>query len=278
MPRQMIRPILMAALGCAVLGLAACDDASWVGQAIKGGQGSGAPSGKPGGPSSAGGAAPCATGGTGGTGGQPAPTCVTKSSQGDSSSCKPAATWKQYASDDCAATGATLTGYSPDEACGDGNSRSVKYTCCLSEAAPPPPPPTCVTKSQGSPSSCKGAPTWKQYATDNCAATGASLTDISPYEDCGDGGTRYVKYTCCSLTSPPPPPPPTCVTKSSQGGSSSCMPAATWKQYASDDCAATGATLTGYSPDEACGDGNSRSVKYTCCSSEAAPPVSPAAK
>jgi hypothetical protein len=74
--------------------------------------------------------------GAGGKGGQPAPTCVTKSS-GGSSSCKPAPTWKQYASDDCATTGATLTGYSPDEDCGDGNSSSVKYTCC-GPAAPAP--------------------------------------------------------------------------------------------------------------------------------------------
>jgi hypothetical protein len=59
-------------------------------------------------------------------------------------------------------------------------------------------PPTCVTESQGSSSSCKSAAIWKQYSSDDCAATGATLTDYSPYDDCGDGGTRYVKYTCCS--------------------------------------------------------------------------------
>jgi hypothetical protein len=185
-------------------------------------------------------------------------------SQGSSSSCKSAEIWKQYSSEDCAATGAILTDYSPYDDCGAGGTRYVKYTCCgpTPPPPPPPPPPTCVTKSHGGSSSCQPDATWKQYASDDCAATGAILTGYSPYHDCSDGSSRDVQYTCC----PPEaaPPPPACETKT-QGSSSSCKPAVIWKQYASEDCAATGATLTDYSPYDDCGDGNTRYVKYACC-------------
>ena len=267
MPRKKNGPVFMAALGCAVLGLAACDGADWVGRAIKSGQGSGAPSGSSGGTSAG-----------GGTGGQPSspppPACVTKSS-GGSSSCQPDATWKQYASDDCAATGATLTGSSPDEACGDGNSRSVKYTCCVQAPPSPAPPGQCTTKSQSIPA-CQPDETWKQYASDDCAATAATLTGYSPSEECGAGNSRSLKYTCCVQAPTPPAPPGQCTTKSQS--IPACQPDETWKQYASDDCAAAGATLTGYSPSEECGAGNSRSLKYTCCGPTSPPPVSPPAK
>jgi hypothetical protein len=328
----------MTALGLSALGLAACDDVTWIiDQAKKGG-----------GASATGGAAP-ATPGTGGASGQPActsgvlggeavcldvgslkanaylaceksgmllndyvpsgscgsttdsqsyryvkygccpkaeppppppppPTTCTSEVQGGPTSCKDVVTWKRYASDACAAKGATLTDYAAYEDCGNGNTRYVKYVCCGASLPPTPPPATCTGKSQGSPTSCKSAQIWKQYATEDCAATGASLLDASPYDDCGDGGYRYVKYGCCGPASPPPPPPPsTCVTKS-HGGSASCLPDATWKQYASDDCAATGASLTGYSPYHDCADGTSRNVQYTCCDPKSPPPVSLTAK
>lgn len=136
----------------------------------------------------------------------------------------------------------------------------------------PPPPTECKSASQGGPTSCKDAGTWKAYASEACVAAGATLGDYLPYEDCGNGGTRYVKYTCCPAV-PPPPPPPTECTTASQGGPTSCKDVGTWKSYAYEACVAAGATLTDYSTSEDCGNGNTRYVKYTCCSAKAPAPV-----
>jgi hypothetical protein len=203
----------------------------------------------------------------------PPPGQCTYESQGGETSCKDVATWKQYASDACVAAGKTLTDYSPGVDCGNGNYRYVKYTCCGKPVPPPPPPEECTTESQGSETSCKDVATWTKHASDSCAAAGKKLTSYSPGVDCGNGGYRYVKYTCCGAPVPPPPPPPDQCTTESQGSDISCKDVATWKQHASDSCAAAGKTLTGYSPGVDCGNGGYRYVKYTCCAATASPAV-----
>jgi len=131
---------------------------------------------------------------------------------------------------------------------------------------PPTETPSCTTEVQGSDTSCKDVGTWKQYAWESCQAAGLVLNDYAPYEGCGEGdsGFRFVKYTCCKPTTTTPPPPRSCETRQ-QGGSTSCKPVGTWKQYAGEDCGASGLQLTDYTPVEACGDDSYRFVKYTCC-------------
>ena len=155
--------------------------------------------------------------------------------------------------------------------CGEGGYRYVKYTCCGKAAPPPPPAPPsdCSGKSQGSETSCKDAATWKQYASQDCEAAGSVLTAYSPGVECGGGGYRYVKYTCCGQAPLPPAPRSSDCTDRSQSDETSCKPPGTWQQYASEDCQAAGVILVGFTPDVACGFGNYRGVKYTCCPAEA---------
>ena len=243
------RPALMTALTLAALGLGACDDAYWlIAQAKKGGTSSGS---------------------GGGAGGQSS--CTSEEVLGGAAVCLDVGTWKQNAYFACEKAGLTLGGYVPYEACGTESYRYVKYTCCPPAPPPPPPPTSCTSGTEGSPTSCKEVGTWKSHAYNACVAAGATLTEYAPYEDCGNGNTRYVKYTCCP-PAPPPPPAPTSCTSGTEGSPTSCKDAGTWRSYAHEACVAAGATLTNYAPYEDCGNGNTRYVKYTCC------PAVPAAK
>jgi hypothetical protein len=72
----------------------------------------------------------------------------------------------------------------------------------LSDECPPPPPPTTCTKlSDGGPSSCKDAATWKQYGATACAQLGMSLSDIAYGTPCGSN-FQDVVYVCCGAAAP----------------------------------------------------------------------------
>jgi len=247
----------MSALAATALSLAACGDAYWIAGEVKGGTSSGASGG-----ATASGGSGTPTGGTGGASGQPA---CKPGDLGGADLCLDVAAWKQRAYTACADVGLVLGDYTPSDACGTDTFHFVNFTCC--PQPPPPPQSECTTKVQGDGTFCQNAEAWKNYAYEDCKAAGGTLTGYSPSEDCGDGNSSSVKYTCCGITSPPPPPPPPqsqCTTKV-QGDGTFCQNAEAWKNYAYEDCKAAGGTLTGYSPSEDCGDGNSRSVKYTCC-------------
>jgi hypothetical protein len=111
---------------------------------------------------------------------------------------------------------------------------------------------------------CQPIDAWKRYAEQACAAAGQPLIDYFPYEDCGDGTFRGVKYECAAPSTPPPPDPGACTTEE-QGGDTSCKPTAVWKGYAADACQAAGLALVDYSPADVCGDDLFRYVKYRCC-------------
>ena len=49
---------------------------------------------------------------------------------GSTSSCKSTATWKSYASSDCASLGMSLSSYTVREGCGTDAYRYVDYVCC----------------------------------------------------------------------------------------------------------------------------------------------------
>jgi hypothetical protein len=61
------------------------------------------------------------------------PTCES-ATQGGETSCKTAATWKEYASADCASKGLTLGEIAQREMCGGDSSRYVDYKCCPATA------------------------------------------------------------------------------------------------------------------------------------------------
>lgn len=120
---------------------------------------------------------------------------------GSDSSCKDAATWKQYSYEACKSAGLELNAYSPYDSCGEGLYRYVKYECCGASTPAPTPEPTpalCFGDVMGSDSSCKSTSTWKQYASNACAKEGSTLQDYAVYEKCGVGRFRYVKYYCCN--------------------------------------------------------------------------------
>jgi hypothetical protein len=256
---------LMAALGAATLSLGACTDAYWIaGEATKGGTSSGSSGG-----ATASGGAGTPTAGSGGASGQPA---CKPGVLGGADVCLDVGAWKQKAYSTCEEAGEVLGDYVPSDACGTDAYHFVKYTCCASAPPPPPPPSECTTKVQGDATSCKPAEVWKEYAEQDCAAAGGKLNGFSPKEDCGDGNSRSVKYTCCGSAPPPPPPPSDCTTNV-QGDATSCKPPGAWEEYASEDCVAAGRKLYGFSPYEDCGFGNTRYVKYTCCGIETPPPA-----
>jgi hypothetical protein len=74
--------------------------------------------------------------------------------------------------------------------------------CVLGSKTPPaPPPPTkCEKRTQGGPTSCKDAATWKLYAHEDCKASGLVLTEYHQRETCGivAGSSVYVDYVCCA--------------------------------------------------------------------------------
>src|SRR6185369_2592356 len=148
------------------------------------------------------------SGGSGGsgpaTGGSTGVSCVKIDGGGGPTSCKDAATWKKYGADACAQQNLVLNDIAYGAACG-ANFQNATYASCggaiscdaytnaagasckrcvdatgvvLSDECPPPPPPTTCTKvSDGGPSSCKDAATWKQYGAARCEQLGLSLSD-----------------------------------------------------------------------------------------------------
>lgn len=73
-----------------------------------------------------------------------------------------------------------------------------------------------------------------------------------------------VKYTCCKPEPATAPAPSSCDTRV-EGGPTSCKSVETWKLYAHQACQDAGLQLADYGPSEDCGEGNFRTVKYTCC-------------
>ncbi len=186
--------------------------------------------------------------------------------QGSSTSCKDAATWKLYASQDCESESLLLDAYTPREACGDQLYRYVDYTCC---PVAPPPPSDCAPQEQGGETSCKDVGTWKLYASQACEGEGLMLGDYAPREVCGDELYRYVDYTCCPLPPTEPPLPPGCI-RQEQGSDNSCK--TNWNELAAQTCESSGMLLADYVTREECGPNSYRYVDYVCCPGEPPPP------
>jgi hypothetical protein len=83
--------------------------------------------------------------------------------------------------------------------CGNQQAVCKAGQCVLTSGAitPTPPPTACEKRTMGGPTSCKPAGTWKQYAHDDCAASGKVLSEITTREACGGDSSVYVDYVCC---------------------------------------------------------------------------------
>jgi hypothetical protein len=247
MPRN-FPGVLLGALSLMSLGLAACDDSSWV---LAQAQKEAAQHGKP------------VPGDKQGGGKDPAPTCVDQV-QGSDTSCKDVGTWKMAAWQGCDDKGLALSSYLTKQECGKDLFRSVSYSCCPKAATPPPPPQDkCVTQSQGDDTSCKDTGTWKQSAWQACDGQGMALSAYTTAKSCGTDSFRSVSYTCCPKAAPPPPP----TTKSTQqikGSSSTCKDAVAWKQIAAQTCESQKLQLVDYTHSMECGTGGYRYVLFTC--------------
>jgi hypothetical protein len=114
----------------------------------------------------------------------------------------------------CADQGLVLTNLGFGGVCADNVSYvGAKYECCSPSSSPgtpkPPTPPdttpppstpggACRKGSDGGPTSCKDAGTWKLYASDTCKQAGMVLTEVHPRESCGDNLYRYSDFVCCT--------------------------------------------------------------------------------
>jgi hypothetical protein len=159
------------------------------------------------------------TGAAGSSGSSDPQMCV-KFEDGGPGSCKDPSTWKDYGWDYCKAQNLALTDLALGPDCG-GGFQSATYVCCgpstgsgtggsTGTTPPPPPPGMCIVISDGGPTSCKDAATWKRYGSDSCKGQNLVLSDYKLGESCGDGYYRDVAYVCCGTTPPPAPDPVEC--------------------------------------------------------------------
>jgi hypothetical protein len=208
--------------------------------------------------------------------------CLSES-MGGTTSCKSPDDWKTAAADACASRGLELAELTLGTACKDGNV-DAKYSCC--KTGPKPSDGTtdpgsggdtnaCFTDAQGGPTSCKTDVTWKEYASELCAAKGATLTAIGFAEDCGGHSYRWAKYECCGDAIAPPvdgkePSDPgdtgaaSCTTHAL--GGTTCNTEAAWKGAAAEVCAKEGLVLTEIGYGATCAKaGTVSEVKFNCC-------------
>lgn len=182
--------------------------------------------------------------------------------QGSATACADTGTWKQKASDACTNAKLVLTDYKVYEDCGNGSSRYVSFVCCQPASPPPPAPGSCTTDADCRLVSdyCKGCDC-RALASDEKPPTCDTAGVQCLVDPCLNRAAVCQGGKCAAVSTAPP----TCE-KRTQGGPTSCKPVATWKQYASEDCIASGLNLTEYGVSEDCGGGNSRYVNYVCCS------------
>jgi hypothetical protein len=181
--------------------------------------------------------------------------------------CTPDGALEKQAVVSCAAEMGMISGFTPDEACGMGSSRTAKYECCVgpSSPPPPPPPPQCnVGVEVGAQMQCTADGALEKQAVVSCAAEMGMISAFTPDEACGMGSSRTAKYECCVGSSSPPPPPPSKCTPAVET-QMQCAADAVLEKEAQAACAQEMGTVDAFTPDEACGMGSSLTAKYECC-------------
>jgi hypothetical protein len=170
--------------------------------------------------------------------------CIKIDGGGGPSSCKDAATWKQYGADACAQQNLVLSDIAYGPTCG-ANFQDATYVCC-------------------------GGATGGSTGTGGLDGGGATACDAytnaagAVCKRCVDASGVVLSDEC----PPPPPQPPESCTKINDGGPSSCKDAATWKQYGAAACAGMGLTLSDIAYGTPCG-ANYQDVVYVCCGTAA---------
>ena len=132
----------------------------------------------------------------------------------------------------------------------------------------PDPAQSCEPGYMGDPTSCKDYDTWKQYASDECAAKKMGLTDLATGAQCADGRFIEVKFMCCGPagTTPVEPPPTgeTCLS-TTLGDGKTCVSPDLWKTHAAEACATQKMELRALDAGLTCADGTWSLVKFECC-------------
>jgi hypothetical protein len=125
-------------------------------------------------------------------------------------------------------------------------------------------------------SSCKSAGEWKQHASEICAGSKATLTDLQLTQPCGGDLYAGMSYSCClpgsSPTPPvdpgpptPPPPNPVCKVDVLDNGAV-CVSGGELKDRAYKACTSAGLVLTNLGLWGVCADNVSYvGAKYECC-------------
>jgi hypothetical protein len=188
-------------------------------------------------PPSSGTASGGSTGTDAGTAGNTGGSCVKIDGGGGPSSCKDAATWKQYGADVCAQQNLVLSDIAYGPACG-ANFQDATYVCCGGTTG----------GGTGGGATGGGATTCEAYTNPAGAVC----------KRCVDASGVVVADACAT------PQPPTTCTKINDGGPSSCKDAATWKQYGTAACAGMGLGLSDIAYGTPCG-ANFQDVVYVCC-------------
>jgi len=80
--------------------------------------------------------------------------------------------------------------------CWDATGMVVASDCAPSSTGGSSGGETCTKITDGGPSSCKDAGTWKMYGAARCAQQNLTLTDVVPQTLCA-GGIESVTYVCC---------------------------------------------------------------------------------
>lgn len=189
---------------------------------------------------------------------------------GDGVACTPYDEIKIGSSDACAADGLVLVDLSLAADCGGGVTQAT-YTCCASYPAEPGPDPnSCGSEVIGDGVTCLSPEEWKMQlaggdtGVDVCAADGRYLHDFHPHYDCADGGSSYVKITCCPSPPAPDPGPVTC-DGGALGDGTTCKTAEAWTAEVDAICAPQGYTKLDIGFANDCPDGSSSYAKFYCC-------------
>ena len=196
-----------------------------------------------------------------------APSCMSDV-MGGPTSCKPPATWKEYAHEACQSQGMALKTLDFGDKC-DWGYGTAKFQCCSATDAAPTPeagdPPTCA-KVMAEPKMCLPKGAWKAHAIETCQAwgDGAWLDRIKLGGACAKGdaaGFSQAKLRCCTYE--PIAEPAQCKGRSLR--LNQCAPKLELLMKAAAHCGDHDAALNTANFGDKCLEDKAKTIKFECC-------------
>ncbi len=163
----------------------------------------------------------------------------------------------------CEASGRALGNVKFVGDCGGGTFFRARGSCCDTIVPVLPVGVSagqCTTTLLGSPEDCRDAAAFQAEAAGRCAGQGLGLSQLEAFGACGDGATRYARFSCCGAARAPD----SCVPVTLEGADY-CAPPGVWALAAERGCAQVGRQFNGLTPGASCGEGVSASAVATCC-------------